>query len=102
MSYDLLQRTAHAALPMTIAHPADINMLRAYVAARLVQADIPAPVRTGHRFLQPAATLHGVTPRGHEALAALAATKAMPPQRHAPRQRQAAPAWGWGAAGQPA
>ncbi len=99
MSYDLLQRTAHAALPMTIDHPSDINMLRAYVAARLVQADIPAPVRTGHRFLQPAATVHGLTPRGHDALAALAAT---PPLRQAPRQQPAASGWGWAAAGQPA
>ncbi|MES2183816.1 MAG: hypothetical protein V4505_04635 [Pseudomonadota bacterium] len=104
MSYELLQRSAAASLPLTIGNTADINMLRVYVAARLVRAVIPQPVRTGHRFMQPAATLQEITALGRQALdASLNCPKppaaSTPPKRSLPASR---PARGWAGAVQPA
>jgi hypothetical protein len=99
MSYELLQRSASASLPLTVGNTADINMLRVYVAARLVRADIPQPVRTGHLYIQPAATLQEITPLGHQALAAsLQSAAASAP----PKPRPPAPRLVWAGVAQPA
>jgi hypothetical protein len=70
MSYELLHRCISASLPLKVSHAADINVLRAYVAARLVRADIPQPMRVNRHLIQPAATLHEITALGRRALAA--------------------------------
>ena len=41
MSYRLLERLADEALPATLSDPNEVNMLRSYVAAGLVTAEIP-------------------------------------------------------------
>jgi hypothetical protein len=59
MGYELLERAAGGALPLVVADPSEVDVLRTYVAAGLVRAEIPEATRLarGGHDQQPARLL---------------------------------------------
>ncbi|WP_295852324.1 hypothetical protein [uncultured Xylophilus sp.] len=67
MSYALLRSLATQSLPATVSNPEDIDLLRAYVAARLVEADIPKPELLPHgQRAQAPTTVKAITVAGRK------------------------------------
>ena len=68
MSMNLLRDLASQALPVEISDPGNIDAVRILIAAGLVVAMVPRPLRTKNRFEQPPATVTKVTRLGKQML----------------------------------
>ena len=67
MTYALLRTLAAQSLPATVSDPEDIDLLRAYVAAHLVEADIPQPALLPHgQRAQAPTTVRAITVAGRK------------------------------------